>query len=179
MITSLKVNSELNDDQFQVEIKNSDTLQSINFKRVKVKLNDGAGKELVGHYFNPNDLKGEEKSKCIMQIPQAYQTTLRQQKLIVVVKRSKMMSFEENINKQEVNLHGLTSKNEVMKQVKFTDSSGAKVSFDVYVRVKQSHKKDEVETKTVTEVKPGELVTPFDIFKAQQDKINPAPQKPA
>ena len=88
---------------------------AINFKRIKVKLQDQAEKELIGHYFNPNDLKSEDGQKKILQIPQAYLTSMRSQKLVCATKRSKMAAFEENINKSEVNLHGLTSKNDVIK----------------------------------------------------------------
>lgn len=91
---------------------------------------------------------------------------MRQQKLVCATKRAKMLKFEENINKSEITLHGVTAKNEIMKPVKFTDTSGAKVSFDVIVRVRQCHKKDEVETVTVQEVKPGVLLQPFDQYEA-------------
>lgn len=88
------------------------------------------------------------------------------------------MSFEENIHKQEINLHGFSQKNQVTKQINFTDSSGEKVSFDVLVRIKQSHKKDEIETTTITEVKPGEIITAFDVYRQEQAKINVAkPEK--
>lgn len=91
-----------------------------------------------------------------------------------------MVTFEENINKSEINLHGLTSKNEVMKSVKFNDSTGAKVNFDVVIRVKQCHKKDEMETVTIQEVKPGLILMPFDQYEAQENKNNPQPvAKPA
>lgn len=53
-------------------------MTAINFKRVKVKLQDQAGKELVGHYFNPKDLQSEDGSKAIMQIPQMYLQSMRQ-----------------------------------------------------------------------------------------------------
>ena len=88
-----------------------------------------------------------------------------------------MVTFEENIDKQEINLHGLAQRNEVIKTIKF-DVNGVKVSFDMAIRVKQAYRKEEMETKTVTSVKLGKIHMPFDVFESREPKPQPSAKQP-
>lgn len=67
-----KIHSHIASDQFEVEIIPTASLGTISWKCIKIKLSDEAGKELVGHYFMPADVKNEEKRKAIMGIPPAF-----------------------------------------------------------------------------------------------------------
>ena len=58
-----KVNEDLDETEFQVEIPYSETLANFTaYKSLKVKLTDEGNKELVSHYFYPADLQTEDGS---------------------------------------------------------------------------------------------------------------------
>ena len=60
-----KINTDLDIDEFEVELPHSDSLVALNPKSVKVKITDKDYKELVSNYFNP---KGSDE-KAVMKIP--------------------------------------------------------------------------------------------------------------
>lgn len=81
-----------------------------------------------------------------------------------------MLVSEENLNKSEVTLHGFSHKNEIGKSIRFDDTSGKKVNFDVFVRIKQALRKDEMENKTITTQSLGKVPLSFLAFEAQESK---------
>ena len=52
-----KVNQDIGDDEFEVELPHDDGLAKISCKNIKVKIEDKAGEEIVGHYFDNTKLK--------------------------------------------------------------------------------------------------------------------------
>ena len=89
METVPKIDESLEEDEFQVEIPPSKTVADLHAKTLKVKIMDAAGTELVGHYFDPNNLGDEDHRSKILKIPASIQNDFKNQKLTVAIKKKK------------------------------------------------------------------------------------------
>lgn len=153
------------------EIKNFDKIE---WKRIKFKLNDDKGKELVSVYFNPEFVLGEGPIVKFLEIPPIYEKNLKTQKLHYALKRTKMMRFEDDVDTKEVMLAELNQTNEFKKTVRYQDDKTKKIAtFELTIRVRQNFKKDEKDVKTL---ETQNVKTIYESFKEYQAK-QPA-QKP-
>ena len=65
-----KVNQDLEDGELEVEVPYSEALANLGCKSLHVHLADSAGKELVGHSFDPKALADADSRKALMTIPE-------------------------------------------------------------------------------------------------------------
>lgn len=103
-----KINEDIADDEFEVELPHDDALAKLDCKSIKVKLEDKDGHELVGHYFDNKKLQSHSTGR--MKIPAGFH--LKNHKLIFAIKESQFMGMgEKNMFKTDVSLLGLGQSN--------------------------------------------------------------------
>lgn len=162
-----KINEDLEETEFQVEIPESESLNSAGLKCVKVKIVDQSNTELVSHYFYP-----DAPNVHNLQIPEACQKNLKSQKLIIACKETKNMLWEANRHKTDLSFVKLNSQNEIVKEVKFD-----KVKFEVVVRIRQALTKRETHEVETSKTVLNKVHIGFDQFE-KRSVAGGAPSQP-
>ena len=171
-----KINDDIEETEFQVEIPYSESLAAVNPKSVKVKINDKDGKELIGHYF---DAMQSDDTKATLTMPTEIQGKFKNQNLHVAVKDKLNLFFEKNIFRTDFSMSAFNNNNQITKSFKFD-----KVKFDVIVRIKQAYKGLEMTQEETTKIEFLEIPEAFDLFSASKPQpeaaapvAKPQPQK--
>lgn len=126
-----KVNDGLDPDELEIEISDSESLRNCKLKSLKVKINEKEDddKELVGHYFYPQN--ADSDLKFVMNLPEKVQKSIRSYKIQIAIKESSFGLFEKNMFKADISFTSLAASNECTKSFKFD-----KVKFEVTIRIR-------------------------------------------